>query len=338
MDDKRDEGRDEPIIDPDIPIIDAHIHLFDRRPVRRYMLQDYLADASAGHRIVASVYVESLAFARRDGPEALRPLGEIEFANGVGAMAASGVYGDCRVAAAIVGYADLRTGDEVAGYLDLALELAPQRLRGIRQVTVEDPTGVTYRYMMNKPPTGIMRQPGFRPGFGHLASRGLVFDEAVFQHQIPEVAELADAFPDATIVLNHMGIAMALEMGDEQRAEVFRQWRDNIRDIARRPNVYCMIGGMGMPQWGFGFEHRRESVGYQLLADSWRPYVETTIEAFGVDRCMMESNYPPDGRSCGFVPLWNALKHIVRSSSNEAKTDLFSGTAARVYRLPVPTR
>jgi len=172
-------GRDEPIIDPDIPIIDAHHHLFVR-PALRYMLDDYLADARAGHRIVASVYVETMAFARPSGPELLRPLGEIEFANGVGAICASGNYGDCRVCAAIVGHADLRLGDRVAELLDRALEIAPDRFRGVRQVAIDDPSDAPFRFVPVRPPRGLMKHPGFRPGFHQLVKRGLTFDAALF--------------------------------------------------------------------------------------------------------------------------------------------------------------
>ncbi|MBT2336597.1 amidohydrolase family protein [Variovorax paradoxus] len=329
---KRLEGRDETIIDPDLPIIDAHHHLFDR-PALRYMLDDYLADAGAGHRIVASTYVETQAFVRPDLPELLRPVGEVEFANGVAAMSASGVYGTTRVCAAIVGYADLRFGDAVAELLDRSLEAAPERFRGVRQVTIEDPSEVSYRFMMQRPPVGIMKSAGFRPAFRHLAPRGLSFDTAIFHHQLPEIADLADAFPDTTIILNHMGMAMAMDMDEQGRAEVLHAWRAALFEIARRPNVVCKVGGLGMPFWGFGFDARSEPVGYLELATAWKPYVETAIEAFGVDRCMMESNFPPDGRSCGFVPLWNALKHIVRASSPDEKAALFHRTAARVYRL-----
>lgn len=326
------EGRDEPILDPEIPIIDSHHHLFDRPPLR-YMLDDYLEDVRAGHRVVASVYLETQAFARPDGPELLRPLGEIEFANGVGAMCASGVYGECRVAAAIVGYADLRFGDPVAELLDRALELAPERFRGVRQVTIEDPTEAPYRFITHRPPSGIMKHPGFRHGFAQLVKRGLTFDAAMFHHQLHDLTDLADAFPQATIVLDHCGHAMAMDKDDETREEVFRQYRNAIVEVARRPNIYCKIGGLGMPFWGFRFEEREDTIGYRELAAKWRPHVETCVEAFGANRCMMESNYPPDGRSGGFVPIWNALKHIVRAASPSEKAALFHGTAAKVYRI-----
>jgi L-fuconolactonase len=331
---KRNDGRDEAILEPELPIIDAHFHLFDGRPTPSYMLPEYLADAKAGHRIVASVYVESNAFFRADGPELLRPLGEVEFANGVGAMAASGVYGDCRVCAGIVAHADLTLGDAVADYLDRALQAAPDRLRGIRQVTIEDPTGAFFRYMMMaRPRTGILRDPEFRKAFRHLAPRGLTFDAAVIHTQFAELAQLADAFPQTTIVLNHMGTALGVDRDEQGLTEVFLDWRERLRTLALRPNVMCKVGGLGLAQWGLGFDRRTDPVGYLELARAWQRYVETALEAFGPDRCMMESNFPPDGRSCGFVPLWNALKYIVRNCTPDEKTALFSGTAARVYRI-----
>ena len=325
-------GRDEPILEPDLPIIDSAHHLFDR-PALRYMFEDYLADVRSGHRIVASIYVETLAFAKKDGPELLRPLGEVEFANGVAAMSASGIYGDCRICAAIVGNADLRFGDQVGELLDRALEIAPDRFRGVRQLTIEDPSDAPFRFVTNRPPPGLMKHPGFRLGLKQLAARSLPFDVAAFHHQMGDVAELADAFPDVTFVINHLGQAMAMEKDAQGRAQVFKDWREAVRDIARRGNVVCKIGGLGLVFWAFGFEKRSDPVGYLELATAWKPYVETVIEAFGADRCMMESNFPPDGRSCGFVPLWNALKYIVRDASKEEKAELFHDCAARVYRL-----
>ena len=334
-------GRDEPIIDPDIPIIDAHMHLFDRpqlgdRPPLRYLLNEYLADARSGHRVVASVYVEILAFVRKDGPEVLRPLGEIEFANGLAAMAASGIYGDCRACAGIIGYADLRLGDQVAELLDRAMEVAPERFRGIRQCTNFSTNQAPYRFITNRPPQGVMQDPGFHAGFRQLAKRGLTFDAAMFHPQLQDVVDLADAFPDATIVVNHCGHALAMDLDETGRADVFRDWRELMRKVAQRPNVYCKVGGMGLPMWGFKLEERTDPIGYLELAATWRPWVETTVELFGAKRCMMESNYPPDGRSAGYVPLWNALKHIVRAASPDDKATLFHGTAAKVYRLNVP--
>lgn len=329
---RRHEGRDEPILAPDLPIVDAHHHLWDR-PAGRYLFDDYLADVRAGHRIVASIYVETEAMARLDGPEVLRPIGEVEFANGVAAMSAGGGYGPCRVAAGIVGHADMTLGDEIAVLLDRAMAAAPDRFRGIRQITLEHPTDEPFRHMAHVPKAGVLASPGFHPAMRQLAQRGLSFDATVFHHQLPVLSEVAAAHPDVTIVLSHMGLAMAMGADQDGRREVFGIWRDNVRDLAERPNVVCKVGGLGSPFWSLGLDRKSGPTGFAELAEAWRPYVETAIDAFGPDRCMMESNYPPDSRSAGFVPLWNALKHIVEAASPAEKAALFSKTAGRVYRL-----
>lgn len=321
------------ILEPDLPIIDSQHHLRDRSD-SPYMFEDLVADTQRGHNIVATVYVESMSMMRKDGPEVLRPIGEIEFANGVAAVSATGKYGPCRINAAIVGYADLRFGAGVGELLDRSLATAPDRFRGIRQCTLEHPDPTVWRYVPHPPEVGIMSHPQFRQGFKELASRDLVFDTAVFHHQLPEIAKLADEFPDTTIVLNHIGqVAGTALVGGP--AQSFDEWRGFIADLAQRPNVVCKVGGMGQPYFGFGFELKDRLPTYLELAQVWRPWTEAVIEAFGVDRCMMESNYPADRRSCDYVTLWNALKHIVTGASSEEKNALFHGTAARVYDISI---
>ena len=334
MFDKRLDGRSEPIVLPEIPIIDPHVHLY-QSPIVRYLIDDYLADTRAGHDIRASVHIEIQAFARTTGPEALRPLGEIEYANGVGAMGASGVYGNCKVSAGIVGHVDLRRGDDVSSFLDQAMALAPQRFKGVRQVAIDHPSEVPYRFITHRPPKGLLEDSRFLDGFKQIASRGLSFDAAVFHNQIPKVAALAAKFPNTPIVLNHIGTPMAMDMDANGRAQVFREWRDGIRELARQPNAICKIGGFGLPFLGFDFIARTEVVYSADLAAAWQPYVTETLEAFGPARCMMASNFPQDGRACGFVPLWNALKRTVSDLTADERLDLFFNTANRVYRLGV---
>jgi predicted TIM-barrel fold metal-dependent hydrolase len=333
---KRLEGRDEPILDPDIPIIDAHHHLFDRHELR-YLLDEYLSDAKAGHNIVASVYVETVAFARPSGPEVLRPLGEIEFANGIGAMAASGRYGDCHVCAGIVGFADMRSGDDVAKLLDASIAAAPDRFRGVRQVSIEHPSEAPFTYMMNRPKPGVMSSPGFPKAMKHLADRGLSFDACVFHHQLGDIAVLADQFPHTTIVLDHLGFPIGLDLDVEGKKRVFEEWRMLVADVAKRQNVVCKLGGLGMPWCGFALERRTDPIGYMELADIYRPFIDVAVQVFGVSRCMFESNVPPDGRSYGFVPYWNAMKQITRDYSGDEKAALFHRTAAETYNLKIPS-
>jgi predicted TIM-barrel fold metal-dependent hydrolase len=333
---KRYDGRDEPILDPDLPILDSHIHLFDL-PNSRYMLDDYLTDAQGGHNVVASIYCESQAFVRKDGPEWMRPLGEVEFANGVAAMTATGQYGKCRVAAGIIGHANLTYGSRVGELLDRCMDAAPERFRGVRHVTLDYPDDRPFKFIMTyRPPAGLLETPGFPLGLAELERRGLTFDAAIYDPSLPRLIQLVDQFPGLTFVLNHMGIAIGIDMTDTEKAEMFRTWSTNLHWLAERPNVMCKVGGLGMPVWGFRFEEREDVIGYQELAAAWRPYVETAIDAFGVDRCMMESNFPPDGRSGGFIPTWNAYKHILSGCSAEERANLFARNAARVYRLDIP--
>src|SRR5215212_285725 len=176
---KRAEGRSEAILDPDLPIIDAHHHLFDL-PDNRYLAEDLLADVTAGHNIVATVYCEAQSFVRRRGPEWMRPLGEVEFANGVGAVYASGVYGDVRLCAAIIGHANLTFGPKIGKLLDRCIETSPERFRGVRHVTIEYPDDRPFRYVMTlRPPAGVLEHPEFVNGLAELERRGLVFDAAI---------------------------------------------------------------------------------------------------------------------------------------------------------------
>lgn len=330
---KRSEGRDEPILEPGLRIIDAHHHFFDL-PGHRYMPDDLVEDMAAGHNVVATVYCESQAFTRKRGPIELRPLGEVEFANGVGAMYASDTYGDIRPCAAVVGHADLTLGSRIGTLLDRCMQAAPERYRGIRHVTLEYPDDRPFRYVMTyKPPAGILEHPDVPAALGELEKRGLSFDTAIFDPSFPALTALVDRFPRLTFILNHMGMAIGIDMSADEKAAVFGTWRASLQALSERPNVRCKIGGLGLPMWGFRLEERDDPVGYAELADLWRPYVETVIAAFGPQRCMMESNFPPDGRSCGYVPLWNAMKHITAGCSDAEKSALYHDTVIDTYRV-----
>lgn len=336
MTERRSEGRNEEILEPALPIVDSHQHLI-LRPSITYMTQEYIDDAQAGHNIVGSVYLETRAFERQDGPSALRPLGEVEFANGVAAMTETGVMGNCRVAAGIVGFADMRLGGDIAPLLDRCMAAAPERFRGVRQIMLEFEGDREFPIVIGtRPPTGIMECDGFRPALRELASRGLTYDVAIFHYQLPKLAEVADAMPDMTFVLNHAGLAAGFQLSAADRQAVFLEWRDEMREVAQRPNIVCKIGGLGMPHWGFKIGNGSGEVTSGEVAEVWRPYVETVIELFGADRCMMESNFPPDGYTCGFVPLWNAMKIITRNASDEEKASMYHRTAIRIYRLDLP--
>ena len=121
-----------------------------------------------------------------------------------------------------------------------------------------------------------------------------------------------------------------------RRPEILAGWRKDIDELAKCPNVNVKLGGIGMTSFGFDFHERDVPPTSADLAAAWRQYIEPCIEAFGVNRCMFESNFPPDKQSCGYTELWNAFKRITAGASAAEKTALYSGTAALVYRLIVP--
>ena len=325
----------EEALEPDLPIIDAHHHLWDRQNWR-YLFDEYAADiAGSGHNITASVFMQCQAMYRADGPPSLRVVGETEFVNGVAAMSASGNYGPQRLCAGIVSHADLRLGDEVTPVLEAHIAAASDRFRGIRHITVWDADRSLMNPLSAGPP-GLLRDSSFRAGFARLAPLGLVFDAWLFHPQIPELTELARAFPDTAIVLDHLGGIVGIGSYRDRRDEVFAEWSRSIADLAKCENVYVKLGGLGMRINGFGFETQKAPPTSEVLASAWRPYIETCIDSFGPQRCMFESNFPVDKGSYGYGSTWNAFKRLTRHASEYDRTCLFSGTVADVYGLDPP--
>jgi predicted TIM-barrel fold metal-dependent hydrolase len=298
------------------------------------MVEDYLQDAQGGHNVLAAIYCETQAFSRTTGPEHMRPLGEVEFANGVAAMTATGRYGKCIVGAGIIGHANLTFGTKVGELLDRCMAAAPDRYRGVRHVTLDYPDERPFQFIMTyRPPAGLLDHPGFPLGLAELQKRGLTYDAAIYDTSLPRLTELVDQFPDLTVVLNHISNFVGVDMDHDERAAAFARMAADLKRLSERPNVYCKVGGLGMPVPGFGFEKRSDPIGYEELAQAWRPHVDLALEAFGPKRCMIESNFPPDGRSAGFIPTLNAYKHILSGLSPDEKRDVFGRNAARVYQL-----
>jgi len=321
----------EPILEPGLPIIDPHHHLWDR-PGWRYLLDELLADTGTGHNIIATVFVQARAMVRATGPEELRPVGETEFVNGVAAMSASGIYGKTKVCAGIVGHADLTLGTRVEPVLAAHIRAGGDRFRGIRHITAWDGDD-SIRNPAYSPPPGLLADKAFRDGFAVLCRLGLSFDAWLYHPQINELTDLARAFPDARIVLNHVGGPIGIGPYAAERKEVFAAWTASIKALAACPNVCVKVGGLGMRMGGFGFHEKAEPPSSGTLAAAWRPYVETCIEAFGPSRCMFESNFPVDKGSYSYPVFWNACKLLAKAASHGEKADLFAGTAARFYRL-----
>lgn len=343
------ESAQEPILEPDLPIVDPHHHLWDRpslpparagghpfedvvRLAPRYLLDELRADAGSGHNVTATVYVQCGAFYRADAAPGMAPVGEIEFVNGVAAMSASGLYGPFRACDGIVGHADLLLGDGVVPVLEAERRACGDRFKGIRHITAQDADPAVLGHMAHTP-AGLMADSAFRTGFGRLTGMGLTYDAWVLEPQLPEVIDLARAFPDADIILDHVGTPLGIGTYAGRRDDRYDTWLANIQVLAKSPKVSVKLGGLGMPFPGFAGLDGVSRPSSQTLADLWRPYIEPCIEAFGADRCMFESNFPVDRWGCDYATLWNAFKRIAAGASDAEKADLFSGTAKRVYRL-----
>jgi L-fuconolactonase len=324
----------EPILDPDLPIVDPHHHLWDR-PDWRYLLDELVADTSSGHNIRATVYVQARAMYRAAGPLELRPVGETEFVNGVAAMGASGLYGKTQYCAGIVGHADLTLGSRVEEVLAAHIGAAGARFRGIRHITAWD-GDASVRNPAYSPPPNLLADATFREGFARLGRFGLSFDAWLYHPQIHELADLARAFPEIKIVLNHVGGPIGIGTYAGKHEDVFLAWSASIKALAACPNVHVKLGGLGMRMGGFGFHEMTEPPSSQTLAAAWRPYIETCITAFQPSRCMFESNFPVDKGSYSYPVFWNACKLLAKGASAGETSDLFAATAARFYRLDFP--
>ena len=318
---------DEDPLEPGLAICDPHHHLW-RRPNNPYLLDDFLRDASGGHRIVSSVAVECGAMYRDGGPPELRPVGETEFLESIAAEN-SRAGNDTAVAAAIVAYADLTLADAVAAVLEAHREASPTRLRGIRYSTMWDASD-SFRSV---PRPGLLRDAAVRKGFACLQRHGLSFDAWLYHPQIAELVELARAFPDVPIILDHIGGPLGLGPYEGRRNEVFQAWSADITALSSCPNVVLKLGGVGSLRSGYDWHTREPKPGSAELAEAMRPYFEFCIEKFGAGRCMFESNFPVDRVSYSYVPVWNAFKIMSRGYSDTERAALFHDTAAQVYRL-----
>jgi predicted TIM-barrel fold metal-dependent hydrolase len=321
---------DEPALEPDIPIIDPHHHLWDR-PGDRYLLDEMVADAKA-HNVRQTVFVECSSMYRADGPEEFKVVGETEFVQGIAAMSASGRYGRTRVAAGIVGTADLRLGDRVAPVLEAQVAASPQRFRGIRHRAAWADRSVA----PNQPadlPEHVLLDPGFRRGYAHLRRYALSFEGWVYHTHIADLTDLARAFPDTPIIFNHLGGPIGVGSYAGRRDEVFAAWKVAVAELAKCPNVFAKVGGIQMVVNGYGWHERTRPPTSDELLDANAKWYRYTIEQFGPGRCMFESNFPVDKLSCSYTVLWNQFKKLSKEFSADERNAMFHDTAMRVYRL-----
>ena len=314
----------EDVLEPDLPIVDAHHHMWERAS-GVYLMPALQADLSAGHNVVGTVYIQCGYGFRADGPAELKPVGETEtivrITSGRG------------VCAGIVGFTDFRLGDQVDAVLEAHVAAGQDRFRGIRQSAGWDPAILTQTSAPAQP--GLLADPAFRAGLARLGRFGLSYESSLYHPQLPELAALARAFPDLPILANHCGGYIAIGPHGVDLQETFARWRAGLRDLAACPNVYLKLGGQAMSIRGVAFHEQPLPPSSGEMANAWRPVMETCIETFGASRCMFESNFPVDKGMCSYVSVWNAFKRIAAGCSADEKADLFHGSASRFYRLSV---
>jgi L-fuconolactonase len=320
----------EEVLEPGLPIIDPHHHLWHDRPFGRYMPEQLFADLATGHRIVATVFMQCGWNHRTSGPEPLRPAGETEAVNATAILSATGAYGPARACAGTIGWADLRS-PELDQTLDAHQQAAPERFRGIRQIAARDPA-IIHTYS-TPTPVGLLRDPGFHRGLRRLGERGLSFDSWNFHTQLPELLDAARAAPGTQIIIDHVGGPLGCGPYRAQRDEVFDSWSHAMQALSACPNVHVKLGGLAMPVNGFDYHEDPEPPSSERIARDWRPFIEPCIDWFGPERCMFESNFPVDKGMVGYVVLWNAFKRLASGASAGEKAALFHDTAASVYRL-----
>ena len=325
----------EPTLEPELPICDPHHHFWDLRPqsipYQRYLLHELNADIYSGHNVRSTAFVEARSMYRSTGPEELRPVGEVEFVQGLAAASNSGVYGPSRAAAAIVGHADLKLGAKVEAVLEELQAASPNRFKGIRH----NVTWNTDPSWDNRETEGILANSQFRDGAKVLADRGLSLDMMQSFPQMPEIADFAKAVPNLTIILNHIGGLSRSGIYANKDDEVIPVWREGIAAVAACPNVVVKLGGLGMPRIGFGWHAREVPIGSEELAEAMSPWLTYCIEQFGPNRCMFESNFPPDKVSFSYNVMYNAFKIMSGSYSSTERAAMLHHTAVRVYRIDV---
>ena len=324
----------EETIEPDIAICDPHHHFWDNRFERgypRYQLDELLVDIKSGHNVRSTVFIEARSMYNVSVPIAQRPVGEVEYVQGIAAASASGIYGESRAAASIIGHADLNLGENVRPVLE-SLAAASNRFKGIRHSVTWDPHPEVENTALHKY-EGQLINDKFQAGAKVLSDMGMTFEAWLYFHQLPQLFEFAKALPDLTIILNHIGGLVMDGPYADKRDEVLETWKDGIAKVSGCPNIVVKLGGIGMPRTGFDWHERKAPIGSEELAGSMAPYFNYCIDHFGVDRSMFESNFPVDKVSFSYHVLYNAFKRFSKNFSQTERAAMFHDNAASIYKV-----
>ena len=325
----------EDIIEPSLPICDPHHHYWDlrveRTPYGRYLLHELLDDIS-GHNITSTVFIEARAMYNADIEKDFKPVGEVEFVEGISAASASGIYGKSRASASIIGHANLNLGDRVEPVLQSLLEASPRRFKGIRHIVAWD----TDKEVDTVPVYNQEEQmstKSFIEGAKVLSKMGLSFDSWMYFHQLPQLLNLAKKVPDLPIMVDHIGGMLLVGKYRDKKEEVLETWKKNISDLSECPNVQIKLGGLGMPITGHDWHLRKTPVGSDELAEQMKFFLDYCIEKFGTNRGMFESNFPVDKVSFSYDVLYNAFKKYSKNFSKSERSSMFHDNAIKFYKV-----
>ena len=325
----------EETLEPDIPICDPHHHFWVSRPepvhYQQYLLPELISDVSSGHNVRSTVFIEVHCEYRQDGPDEMKPVGEVEYVQAIADDSATGKHGATRAAATIIGHADLKLGKDVQRVLEAMQAASPDRFRGVRHSVGWDESPE----LANRDIKGVLSTGGYRTGAKVLASMGLVLENSLYFHQLSELAELARAVPDLIIVLNHIGGLLRVGPYANRDDEVLPEWRRGVEEVAKCPNIIMKLGGVGQLRYGYYWHDRETAIGSVELADALAPLMNHCIQQFGPDRCMFESNFPVDKVSYSYNVVYNAFKRLSKGYSVSERAAMFHDTAARVYNIGV---
>ena len=323
----------EEVLEPELPIIDPHHHLWLRNGYT-YLLPELAADVNSGHNIVATVFAECHSMYRKEGPEELRSLGETEFVRGQAAMSASGELGSTKACEVMFGNVDLTLGGAVEPVLDAHVQTSGGRFRGVRLSSGWHDDGKIHN-VAGQPQ--LLVDPRVKEAIAVVSRVGMSLDCWLYHPQLDDVAQIADAYPELTIILNHVGSPILGGPYKGKTDEVFNDWKSAIARLSKRDNVYVKLGALPIRMPNFDGD-RTLPPDSQEVANAWRPWITTCIEAFGPARSMYESNFPVQKRWCSYQVCWNAFKRISAGASASEKAELFSGAAARAYRFDAISR
>jgi L-fuconolactonase len=281
---------------PSVPFVDTHVHLWDPMRLgyawlagndtldRRHELPEFSA-ASDGLPLESMVFMECAVNAGQ----------ALDEARWVTALANQ----EPRLKG-MVASAPLEQGEAVRPHLEALAELP--LLRGIRR-------------LLQSEADDFCLQPGFVAGVKMLADFGLSFDICIFHRQLANVIAFADKVETVPMILDHIGkpgIADGL----------VSPWAEEMRELARRPNVVCKISGVATEA-----DHRN------WTDDQLKRYVSTAIDAFGFDRVMFGGDWPVSTLAITYRRWTEILDDLLAGASDEERRKFWRDNAVRFYRL-----